>query len=226
MKYATVTDFSTQLKSSFLELKSEQALTFGYISPGHGFKGRQQWINDDSDLDEMYEVFHSKKEILIWCLLPREKPGERKSSKRGAEKSDCDKSSKKCKETQKNTQDDKPDVSDLIKQLKEKHGNKFSIEQYNAWAQLVRLGKHASLDAPPNYPFFVGRHKTKSSDANTTNSCSQPSTGSFSPGKRIKLRTELLDQIKKLSELLDNGDISQDQYDTMKLAVMNDITKM
>lgn len=234
MKFVTIADFNSQLKSSFVELESKEALlTFGYITPGHGFKGRQQWINEDRDLDEMYEIFGTRKEILIWCLLPRGK-SENKGGKRG--KSDCDNAAKRHKETQKEArQEDKHDVSDVIKQLQKNHGNKFSIEQFNAWAQLIRLGKHVSLDNPPNYPFFVGRRKqskAESSDGHTTDSPthsdSQPTTlnVSFSPGKRIHLRTELLDQIKKLSDLLNDGNISQDQYETMKHIVMKDITTL
>ena len=110
----------------------------------------------------------------------------------------------------------------VIETLKGKHGKTFTLEQYNAWAQLVNMGKHMSTDEPPQYPFFVGRSKTKVADSTAK---ANPSKGSFSPGKRIQLRTELLDQMQKLSSLLERGDISQDQYDAMKVMVMNDISE-
>ena len=52
------------LKENFSELHSgdEQGkLTFGYIIPGHGLKGKQEWITEDGDLENMYEVFCKKK---------------------------------------------------------------------------------------------------------------------------------------------------------------------
>ena len=42
------------LKENFSELHSgdEQGkLTFGYIIPGHGLKGKQEWITEDGDLE-------------------------------------------------------------------------------------------------------------------------------------------------------------------------------
>ena len=96
---------------------------------------------------------------------------------------------------------DSDDIATLVEALKQKHGNAFSIEQYNAWAQLINLGKHASTEEPPQYPFFVGRSTKK--DAS-----SSKATATFSSsGERIHLRTELLDQMQKLSNLLERGDI-------------------
>ena len=34
-----------------------------YVSPGHGANGKQQWLSDDIDLDDMYEEYDAKKEI-------------------------------------------------------------------------------------------------------------------------------------------------------------------
>ena len=40
----------------------------GYIEPGHGIKGKQQWLTSDTDLKEMYDCFkRGKKEIILWC---------------------------------------------------------------------------------------------------------------------------------------------------------------
>ena len=40
--------------------------TFGYIIPGHGLKGKQQVINEDSDLKTMYAIHFGKREIVLW----------------------------------------------------------------------------------------------------------------------------------------------------------------
>ena len=41
----------------------------GYISPGHGMKGRKHALHDD-DVQEMYDsVYRGKCNILLWCYL-------------------------------------------------------------------------------------------------------------------------------------------------------------
>ncbi len=52
-------------------------------------------------------------------------------------------------------------VDEIFKELDEKHQGKFSPEQLNAWAHLVQSAKHASLDIPPDMPFFRGKDKKK-----------------------------------------------------------------
>lgn len=47
-----------------------------------------------------------------------------------------------------------------LRKLKEKHGN----SQKNAWAHLIQVGKHASYDSPPNYPYFTGRKISSKDD--------------------------------------------------------------
>ena len=164
----------------------------------------------------MYEVFCKKKEILIWCFLPMPK---KKNNKRSAKSADRTPTGKKTKD---DSEAVNSSVAAVIETLKGKHGKAFTLEQYNAWAQLVNMGKHMSTDEPPQYPFLVGRSKTKVADSTAK---ANPSKGSFSPGKRIQLRTELLDQMQKLSSLLERGDISQDQYVAMKVMIMNDISE-
>lgn len=47
----------------------EVVLDLGYIQPGHGVKGKQQWLVEDVDLDEMYTLFEKKQEIALWCFV-------------------------------------------------------------------------------------------------------------------------------------------------------------
>ena len=49
------------------------------------------------------------------------------------------------------------EVEDIIKKLKEKHGDDFSVEKLNCWAHMLNVGKHSSYDEPPDLPFFRGR---------------------------------------------------------------------
>ena len=40
----------------------------GYTDPGHGLKGKTQWLTDDEDLTDMYSKYGGKHDILLWCL--------------------------------------------------------------------------------------------------------------------------------------------------------------
>lgn len=74
------------------------------------------------------------------------------------------------------------EAMDNVKELQEKHSNKYSAEQYNAWAQLNNIRKHQSFDEPPDHPFFQGR-KGKSDSMNTSATASY-NTSFTSPTKR------------------------------------------
>ena len=92
----------------------------------------------------MFDVYYKKKEILIWCFLPVDKKG--RNVKRSKSE---DTSNKKRKNSSAEDDNDSDGIATLVEALKQKHGNAFSIEQYNAWAQLINLGKHASTEEPP-----------------------------------------------------------------------------
>ena len=49
---------------------------------------------------------------------------------------------------------------------------------------------------------------------------------SASPGKRIQLRSECMDQLQKWLDLKSKDVITQEQYDQLQLKIMNDIGKL
>ena len=79
-------------------------------------------------------------------------------------------------------------------------------------AHLIQMMKHQSLDDPPDKPFF----RTSRSAANAT---------SVSPGKRISLRGQCVDQLLKSHELLEKGAITQEQYAEFLATILNDVRK-
>ena len=79
---------------------------------------------------------------------------------------------------------------------------------------MIHMGKHESRQIPPDLSYF-GRLKT----------ISDPSS-SMSPGKRINLRSECMDQLNKWHGLLEKGAISQTQYDEFKKKIIGDIADL
>ncbi len=120
---------------------------FGYIVPGHGWKGRQELLDGDEDIAEMYTVYGKKSDILLWChgvnqdseVARKEKPKKKRphspDSEGGPSRSKKEACARKLAEVEK-----------IVTDPKEKHGNNFTIEKLNAWAHMVHMGKHGSLE--------------------------------------------------------------------------------
>ena len=53
----------------------------GYISPGHGLKGKLNPLTGDEDLEDMYGEYKNKRDML-WCSTPRSKSDGRSESNR------------------------------------------------------------------------------------------------------------------------------------------------
>ena len=53
------------------------------------------------------------------------------------------------------------DVTEIVSQLKEKHGSKYSLPQLRLWARMVISGNHESTDDPPRIPAIVGVESKK-----------------------------------------------------------------
>ena len=59
-------------KASVLEACNGDISTesFGYVEPGHGNRGKQQWLSGEEDLKDMYRAYCDKTEILLWAQRP------------------------------------------------------------------------------------------------------------------------------------------------------------
>ena len=120
-------------------------------------------------------------------------------------------------------------VDNIHKKLDGKYHGKFSLgQQLYAWAHLVQSGKYASLDKAPDMPFFRGKDKRKDcSPSSPLHSSASQSTSSVgvSPGRRVGLRTECIDQLKKWHALLLDGAITKAQYDDFQAKILSDMEK-
>lgn len=211
----------------------------GYIDPGHGLRGKTQWLTDDEDLASMYCKYAGKHEILLWCVKQMNdqpsssQPSSKKqkvlvTSKNGAKE-------KKAKEASHYAMV-VSEVEGILDQLREKHGSHlYSVEQLNCWAHMYHTKKHSSLDNPPNLPYFKAAKDKKSTtvaaqstekstivSANNTHS-SQNLPSGISPSKRVNLRTECMKQLEIWYSLLEKGMITKEQYDEVQGTILNDM---
>ena len=137
----------------------------------------------------------------------------------------------KCAKNNDTKMEESKEVFDV---LKEKHDKHYKPEQLHAWAQLVQMKKHISLDEPPDYPYFKAKgraaktpqeNKLETDVSNSSQSPKPAAISVISPGKKVHMRTECIEQLKKIGQLLENGNISQQQHNMLQEAIMKDIYK-
>ena len=75
------------------------------------------------------------------------------------------------------------------------------------------------LDTSPNKPYFV-RKRAVSPDKTTG---SKKLASSMSPHRRVNMRSELIDQLKKRQDLVDSGAIGKEMFDELQLTIFTDI---
>ena len=228
-------------------------LEFGYVEPGHGLKGKKEWIVDDDDMQEFWEKYRGKKEVTLWCYSQRPshcKEAKRRS-KRSRSKSPVAKSSKPGSSRYDAHIAKMAKVDEIFQKLNDTHGNKYSAEQKRAWAHLIELGKHESVIQPPKKRFFQPSTPEISSAPSDSPSCSTSSTSKSSactntqsaaalsaaittssttlvasPGRRVSIRSECIDQLQKWHSLLDCGAITKEQYDELQGTILSDIKNL
>jgi len=178
----------------------------------------------------MAEYKRKRADIMLWCSTrsPHSKSDASTEKKRPKKRSlTFDEEDPLAPTTKKQTCAQKiKDVEAVVDVLTEKHGSKYSVEQLNAWAHMIQMGKHVSTEVPPALPYFgkgVKRSKEKQEDG------TQPSSHTsvaLSPGKRISLRSECMDQLSKWYSLLEKGVISQSKYDELQETILGDISTL
>jgi hypothetical protein len=209
-EYLSIADLKHQVLFELKGKVGNPIQTIGYIEPGHGLRGKQRWLYTDDDLSTMYQL-HKKKEIILWCFgecrgggVPR--VGIKRPLPDIGEKNAPRKSTKYTDHV-----DRISEVGEIEEKLKDKHRDEFTDVQYRAWANLIKMKKHESLNSPPDLPFWRGTTKKE--------------TCGVSPGKRINLRGQCVDQLLKWHELLEKGAITKTQYAEFQSTIMDEVKK-
>lgn len=84
-KFSTVKEIEERMIFKFAKYLSSMDHQFGYLSRGHGFKGKQNALSTDDDLMSMYTEYSGMKSITMWLKL---KPTRKRHSTSGASDAD------------------------------------------------------------------------------------------------------------------------------------------
>lgn len=156
----------------------------------------------------MNAIFHGEKDVYIWCYGNLK---ENLCSKDSTDNSELLPSKTKTKRMM-------TDVGEIIDKLRSKHGSKYTVEKYSAWAYMIHLKKYTSYDDNiPDMPYFNGR-KPPSSTIKAVCSCTGTQTLT-----RIQQRSECIDQLRKWHALMEEGVIMKEQYDSLKSEILSDM---
>ena len=127
-------------------------IQLGFYKPGHGTKGKKVFINDDEDINDMKKVYDNKKEVLLWCYDPSfEQPNRTKKCPHTGDKDPEPKGRSHFESAPEKKLTKVEGVSEV---LKKKHGDSYKPEQFRAWANMIQMRKHVSLDVPPSGRLF------------------------------------------------------------------------
>jgi len=229
-RFMSVDDLKSRVLEAFKDKLPTKLETLGYIEPGHGLRGKQRWLIKDDDLEEMYKLCTGKSEIILWTLCRRTTDSGASSGQvpENHAQSFGNKTSGGHKKTTKyETHVEQMSETNLkAQELEEKHGKQYTKEQYVAWANLIEMGRHESLEEPPNKRFFIKRPSGAVSGIEGTPKKSRKDnlpSDSLSPGRKIQLQSELINQMSKWHDLLQAGVISQSDYEELHKTILKDI---
>ena len=187
--------------------KNAADIQVGYVSPGHGARGRHQWISDNFDIEDMCKEYQGKKEITVWFYSSNH---QKKKLERVRDKHTW-KSWKQQTAPNSSTYTEKiQEVESILKKVKDSHAGSYTEEKLQTWAHLIQIEKHNSYSQPPDMPYF----KKGKKDTPTTTP-TPPS--SASPSKWVSMRTACIEQlINKWHSLLEKGGITKQRYNQLQ----------
>lgn len=160
--FTTCSEIRSALKETLSgHVPSSNDFDIGYIAPSkQGIRGKTRWIFDSHDIEDMYREYRAagKTELILWCDGHTQTSGStnKRSTSGCSEPVTHKKARTSCDDLNSKTLDE---VDVVFNELDEKHNGKFSVEQLRMWAHLVNMGKHTSLDVPPDQPFFSWKQK-------------------------------------------------------------------
>lgn len=232
-KFSSVNALRVKLIEDFSE-QVPDSLSFGV---GY-FDGKHQMsLFNQDDLGTMYDKHKLGGEIMLWC------DARSRDSLRAGRKRCSDSDSGLLKRQEK-----EEELESVFKELKSKHGDKFSLPQLKLWSRMVSTGLHEDMDSPPDIPALrdTGKKPRKetladaisnaaitftkalstSQEPNSTLSEATKSTTGVSPGKAVELRMKNLEQLRYLQNLYEDGILNDKEYSEQKSNILSSLRKL
>ncbi|XP_064390049.1 uncharacterized protein LOC135337959 [Halichondria panicea] len=187
-------------------------------------------IRSSEDVQEVWSELKTSSKLILWCDGLKDKPQKRELN---CESDDELRTTKKRK-TKSLEKEDR--VQEIVDNLKENHGSKFTIMQLRIWAEMIVGNMHTSTDDPPSTSMFVraggqtkkatGLSSPSITKAITDAACAisnvlsptqnlpakTHNVSGCSPVRAIENRSKLYKQLNELSNLKSSGVLSDQEY--------------
>ena len=220
---------SDKVRSYFVDQLCDQVSSTAVFDFGNFQGNKRVWVRNNEDLKEVHKLLktNDSHSVTLWC--------DGKTDHRSAKCSVSDfifsdsdgendarlpKSKSKKKRTRYEEKAER--IEDVVDQLKEKHGNQYTLVQYRIWAETMESGQHSSVENPPTGCFFKSQSKNKagaSVSANADEKC-------LTPSKVAQLRSTYIQQIKELHGLLELGAITNDHFVKQRDCLLQQMDKL
>lgn len=185
----------------------------------------------NEDLRLMYEKLKGV-EINLWCSANDAASG---ASSTGS------KTRKRRRDS-----DDEDSVDTIYQDLKDKHGEKYSIPQLRLWARMIHCSTHDNYDKPPAVPMFSDTLQPKrqkkesltetivaiskalnspSQNSNQSNDSSNYPLG-LSPRKSVDLRMKNLEQLHYIKQLYEDNILTDKEFIEQKQTIIDSLRKL
>ena len=109
-------------------------------------------------------------------------------------------------------------IEEIVSQLQEKHNTKYSVEKLNCWAHLILMKSMHRMT------ILLNTLTSREREIRREKILLLPVLP-FSPGKRVNLCSECMDQLDKSLSLLHKGCITQERYDNLRDKILKDMSK-
>ena len=204
----------------------------------HGRPQTKSWMVAEEDLQAMYAGARDK-DVLLWCDGKDSSTGrKRKSLSRDEE--DMPSSSKHS--TSFATEEE--ELEKHVSELQEIHGDKYDYGEYKIWARMIKNRQWKDKDTPPNLPMIRGKagRKGKTDVVDTLATAAvaiikalQPNArpkspvatiahastaDGMSPGKKVQLRSQYLNQLKEIQNLRNENVLTADEFQAEKDTIL------
>ena len=199
-------------------------------------------IRSKEDLSELWaNVKQPNSKVNVWCnglkeTLSATVSRDTKHKRKRPDSEDVSVSANKRKKQQQANKE--VEVQDVVDDLKQKHGSKFTTMQYRIWGEMVVAGMHGDTGNPPSTSMFAragGTPVKKSQPSSVAQLVSEAATAftsalspkptvssglANSPAKVIESRSKLYKQLADLQNLWSTGVFCEKDYESEKKSIM------
>ena len=149
-KFTDVSDLRSCLLDAFENSIHEDTFEFGYVQPGHGSKGRQVLLQNNTALEEMYAT-HMKTLFMLWLKVTKHRATKRSATndhQKGTKKSCTDATNTPASSYQGHLKN-MSEVQTIVDELEKIHASSYTPAQLRVWRHMIQLKIHDSLASKP-----------------------------------------------------------------------------